>query len=145
MRISEIMTRDIVALSPSATLQEAARRMREADTGFIPVQEDGKIIGTVTDRDICVRAVAEDRSASSTNLGEVLSKTTVCCYDDEDEDEVARTMAEHKVRRLPVLDRQNNLVGAVSIGDLASRAHAEQEVGEAMEEITKSSERSRSV
>lgn len=82
MRISEIMTRDVVAIPPSATLQVAARRMRDADIGFIPVQEDGKIIGTVTDRGICVRAVAEDRSAS--DLRSVLSESSVCCYDDQD-------------------------------------------------------------
>lgn len=145
MRISEIMTRDVVALPPSATLQEAARHMREADTGFIPVQEDGKIIGTVTDRDICVRAVAEDRSASSTVLRSVLSESSVCCFDDQDEKDAARTMAEHKVRRLAVLDRQDNLVGVVSIGDLANKAGAEREVAEAMGEIAEPTERPRHV
>ena len=145
MRISDVMTKDVAVLPPSARLQDAARRMREADTGFIPIEENGKIIGTVTDRDICVRAVAEDRSASSTDVRSVLSEDAVCCYEVQDDERVARLMAEHKVRRLPVLDRNEKLVGVVSIGDLANRAHADMEVGKAMESVAEPTDDPRKV
>lgn len=145
MHISEVMTKNVVVLPPSATLQEAARRMREADTGFIPVEENGRLIGTVTDRDICVRGVADDRPASSTEIRSVLSETVVCCYDDEDHEAAANAMAEHKVRRLPVIDRQEKIVGVVSLGDLAVRAHAEKEVGEAMEKVAEPGDGAREV
>lgn len=145
MRISQVMTRDVVALAPTDTLQEAAQRMREADTGFIPIQENGRIIGTVTDRDICVRAVAQDRSPASTDLRSVLSKSSVCCYDDQDEEDAMEIMANNKVRRLPVLDRQDRLVGVVSLGDLANRLGVGPEMADAMEEISQPTDGSRTV
>lgn len=139
MRIGEIMISTLATLPPSATLHQAARKMREADIGFIPVVEDGRVVGTVTDRDICVRAVAEDQAPASGEVRSVMSAHCVCCSEDQDSEAAARLMAENRVRRLPVLDRAENLVGVLSLGDLAHRAQAEGDVGQAMGSIAEPS------
>lgn len=137
MQVSDMMTRSVTTLPPSATLKEAARIMRDSHIGFIPVQEaDGRLVGAVTDRDICCRGVADGQPSISSEIRSVMSEGCVCCHADEDGADVARRMAENQVRRLPVLDREGRLVGVVSLGDLAHRAEAEHQVGRAMSGIS---------
>ena len=118
MKIHEAMTADVRIASPNQSICEAARMMADCDAGAIPVGENDKLVGVITDRDIAIRAVAEGKSPE-TRVHEVMSKEVLYCFEDEDTEEVARNMGDNKVRRLPVLNRSKRLVGIVSIGDLA--------------------------
>jgi CBS domain-containing protein len=112
------MTHDVQIASPNQTIREAAQMMCHIDAGVLPVGENDRLVGMITDRDICVRAVAEGRTPD-TPVREVMSKEVLYCFDDQDVDEVAKNMADTKVRRLPVVNRQKRLIGIISLGDLA--------------------------
>ena len=116
--VNQVMTADPRAVSPSDTLQEAARQMREGDVGVLVVVDGGKVSGIVTDRDIVVRAVADGRDPSSATVGEVASDTVITVTPDQSASEAARVMREHDVRRLVVV-QDSRPIGIVSIGDLA--------------------------
>jgi CBS domain-containing protein len=119
MKISEVMTPNPQVITPEQPIQEAARRMLDADTGALPVGDGERLIGMVTDRDIAVRAVAEGRGPE-TPVREVMSEKLLFAWDDQDVDEVAIQMSDAQVRRFPVLSREGErLVGIVSIGDLS--------------------------
>ena len=119
MKISEIMTPNPDVIDPKASIREAAKRMRDDNVGALPVCENGRLIGMVTDRDIVMRAVAEDRTPSQTTVRDVMSERIIYCFDDDDIESAARCMAKHQVRRVPVLNRDKRLVGIVSLADLA--------------------------
>ena len=119
MKISEIMTPNPDVIDPNASIREAAKRMRDDNVGALPVCENGRLIGMVTDRDIVMRAVAEDRTPSQTTVRDVMSERIIYCFDDDDIDAAARGRAEHQIRRVPVLNRDKRLVGIVSLADLA--------------------------
>jgi CBS domain-containing protein len=112
------MTRDVKLVSPTQTIRDAARMMAELDAGVLPVQQDDRLVGMITDRDIAVRAVAEGKSPD-TLVRDVMSNEVLYCFDDQEIEDVARNMGEVKVRRLPVVNRDKRLVGIISIGDLA--------------------------
>ena len=120
MRIKEIMTADPELIDPNASIRDAAKRMRSENVGSLPVRENDRLIGMVTDRDIAVRAVAEEKDPGTTSVRDVMSEKILYCFDDEDIEEAARNMAEHQVRRLPVLNRDKRLVGIVALADIAS-------------------------
>lgn len=119
MKIREAMTHDVALASPEQTLADAARMMAERDTGALPVGEDDRLVGMITDRDIVIRGVAKELGPE-TPIREVMSREVLYCFQDEDVEHVAANMGEQQVRRLPVLDREKRLVGIVSLGDLAS-------------------------
>ena len=119
MKIAEVMTPNPEVVTPEQPIQEAARRMLDADTGALPVGDGDRLIGMVTDRDITVRAVAEGRGPD-TPVRDVMSEKLLFAWDDQDVDEVAIQMSDAQVRRFPVLSREGErLVGIVSLGDLA--------------------------
>jgi len=118
MKTSKCMTRDVQLVSPTQTIRDAARMMVELDAGALPVQQDDRLVGMITDRDIAVRAVAQGKSPD-TPVRDVMSREVLYCFDDQEIADVARNMGEVKVRRLPVVNRDKRLVGIVSIGDLA--------------------------
>jgi CBS domain-containing protein len=120
MRVSEAMTRNVRLCTPGQTIREVARIMAEIDAGSMPVGENDRLIGMITDRDIAVRAVAAGKGPE-TPVREVMSSDVKYCYEDEDLDHVAKNMADIKVRRLPVVSREKRLVGIVSLGDLARK------------------------
>jgi CBS domain-containing protein len=120
MRVSDAMTRDVRVASPGQTIRDVAKMMDEIDAGSVPVGENDRLIGMITDRDIAVRAVAAGKGPD-TPVREVMSSDIKYCYEDEDLDHVAQNMAEIKVRRLPVVSRDKRLVGIVSLGDLARK------------------------
>ncbi len=123
MHVSEIMTRGAELIGPNTTIwREAAAKMRSANVGALPVGENDRLIGMVTDRDIVVRAVAENRSPGNTNVRDVMSEGVCYCFEDDSAAAAARTMAEHQVRRLPVLNREKRLVGVVALADLGLNA-----------------------
>ena len=123
MRVREAMTREVFVARPDQTILEAARAMGEIDIGALPVGEDDRLVGMITDRDIAVRAVGRNRGPL-TPVREVMSREVKFCYDDEDADHVARNMADLQVRRLPVVDRDKRLVGILALSDLATQAGA---------------------
>jgi CBS domain-containing protein len=119
MKISECMSQDVEIVTPDQPIREAAQFMLRADAGAMPVGEGDRLVGMVTDRDIAVRAVAEGRGPD-TPVRDVMTDEILCCFDDDDVEEVAMKMSDNQVRRMPVLSReQNKLVGIVSLGDLS--------------------------
>jgi len=123
MKVSEIMSRDVLVASPTQSIRDAAGMMASIDAGVLPVGENDRLIGMLTDRDIAIRAVAEGK-VPTTHVREVMSNEVLYCFDDEDLDDVARNMGDIKVRRLPVVNREKRLVGIVSLGDLARNGDA---------------------
>jgi CBS domain-containing protein len=118
MKVSEVMTKDVKIADPNRTIQDAAKLMEKTDCGSLPVGENDKLIGMITDRDIVIRAVAAGLPPS-TPIREVMSNEMKYCLEDEDLDDVADNMADIQMRRLPVLNKDKRIVGIVSIGDLA--------------------------
>jgi CBS domain-containing protein len=135
MKVSELMTPDVEIVGPDDTLHTAAKMMADLDTGALPVGENDKLVGMITDRDITIRAVAEGRDPDKTKVRDAMSEHIRFCFEDEDTREVGRKMSEWAVRRLPVLNRDKRLVGIVSLGDLATGG-AEEESQKALEEIS---------
>ena len=122
MQVQQIMQTAVIFADPEMTIRDVARSMRADNIGALPVSEDGHLIGMVTDRDIVTRAVAEARSPGETSVRDVMSQGLCYCYEDDALDEAAEVMAEHQVRRLPVINRQKQLVGFITLADLG---HAE--------------------
>jgi len=118
MKVSKCMTRDVQLVTATQTIRDAARMMSDLDAGALPVQQDDRLVGMITDRDIAVRAVAQGKSPD-TPVSEVMSSEVLYCFDDQEIEDVARNMGEMKVRRLPVMNRDKRLVGIISIGDLS--------------------------
>ena len=118
MQIGEIMSPNVQLASPDMTIREIARMMAECDCGAVPIGDNDRLVGIITDRDIAVRAVALGKSPD-TPVREVMSRGVLYCYVDEDIDDVASNMADIKVRRLPVLSPEKRMVGIVSLGDIA--------------------------
>jgi len=134
MKVSEVMTSDVQTVTPDQSAREAANFMLRAEAGSIPVTEGNKVIGMITDRDIAVRGVAEGRGPD-TPVRELMTDHIICARQDDDVDDVARRMSEQQVRRLPVLDEDDQLCGIVSLGDLARESRGE-EAHEALEGVS---------
>jgi len=134
-RVRDVMTPGPQTIQADRPAAEAAKLMKEADAGMIPVVNNGNILGTVTDRDIVVRLVAEGRDPQSTPVYEIASTEIVTIEPDRDLDEALELMAKHKVRRLPVVEN-GRLVGVLAQADVA-REGDEKEVGHTVEEISK--------
>jgi CBS domain-containing protein len=116
--VSEVMTTNVKVAAPDQTLQQVAGMMADLDAGVIPVRDNDRLIGMITDRDIAVRAVAQGLPPD-TQVRQVMTKEIKYCFDDDNVDEVARNMADIKVRRLPVINHDKRLVGIFSLGDMA--------------------------
>ncbi len=160
LRCRDIMTRDVTVAARETTLEEVARMMREEDTGVIPVVEqgetpsdsvtevqrvpartsvNGRLVGLITDRDIVVRAIAEGRDARTTRAEEVMTAELHTVRPNDRVIEAIRKMGDKQVRRLPVVDREGNLRGIISMADIALETEADRELGEALEEISSGS------
>jgi len=119
MRVSEAMTREVRVASPGQSIREVAKIMAEIDAGSMPVGDNDRLVGMITDRDIAIRAVAQGKGPD-TPVREVMSSEKVLyCYEDEELDHVAKNMSQQQVRRLPVVNREKRLVGIVSLADVA--------------------------
>lgn len=136
MQVRDIMTREVDLIDADATVQAVARKMRDDDVGTVPVTENDTLIGIVTDRDIVLRAVAEGDIHDAT-ARTVMSSEMIHCYADQSVEEVLQNMGENQVRRLPVVDRTERLVGMISLADLAMHAPTEK-AGEALKAISES-------
>ncbi|KLN54515.1 CBS domain-containing protein [Variovorax paradoxus] len=133
--IKDVMSRDVQVISPDATIAEAARHMRDGDFGMMPVGENDRMIGSISDRDIAVRAVAEGRGGD-TKVRDVMSEGVRWAYEDEPIDRVVAIMGEYQIRRLPIVSRDKRLVGIVALGDIAIRESEPAPAAEALCEIS---------
>ena len=136
-RIRELMTENPKTVSSDATVLEAARVMRDGDVGLVPVVDGDRLVGTVTDRDIAIRVVAEERDPNTTTVRETASTDPVTIGPEQDLDEALRLMAQHQVRRLPVVEEDGRLVGIVAQADVA-RHGEDRETGQVVEQISQS-------
>lgn len=134
MQVSECMTQDVRVASPGETLQQAARAMADIDAGFLPVGENDKLVGVITDRDIAIRAVGCG-CAPDTRVGDVMSADVKYCFENDEAEDILDNMAEQQIRRMPVVDSNKRLVGVVSIGDLAADGRQAAQAGRALGEI----------
>ena len=134
-RIREIMTSNPSTVEPDKTVVDAARIMMREDAGVVPVTENGRLTGMVTDRDIAIRVVAEGKDPQSTPVREVASKDLVTIDPQQDLDEALRLMAQHQVRRLPVVEEDGRLVGVVAQADVARKGDDAQ-TGQVVQEIS---------
>ena len=125
MRVSKCMTKDVRMAAPDQSVREAAQMMASLDAGVLPVAQNDRLVGMITDRDIAIRGVAEGKGPDA-RIREVMSTDVKYCFDDEEVDDVLQNMGEIQVRRLPVVNRDKRLVGIVSLGDLASNGEAKQ-------------------
>jgi len=135
MKVSEAMTRDVRVANPNETIRDAARVMAEINAGSLPVGENDRLVGVITDRDIAVRAVAEGKEPT-TKVREVMSQEVLYCFEDQDLDDVAKNMGDVKVRRMPVVNRDKRLVGIISLGDLVCKEDPET-AGDTVAQISK--------
>lgn len=135
MKVSEVMTREVEIVSPDDTIQTAASMMADIGAGALPVGENDRLVGMVTDRDIAIRAVAAGKAPDQCTARDVMTREVKYVFEDEDIREVSGKIAEWQVRRLPVLNRDKRLVGIVSLGDLAFEAGDQAQVDKAGEGI----------
>jgi CBS domain-containing protein len=142
-KIAEVMTRDVEVISPTESLQRAAQMMDELNVGALPVCEGKKLVGMITDRDITVRATAVGLRASDTCVSEIMTEQTRCCTEDQSVEEVMKQMGDVQIRRVPVMNAAQELVGIVSLGDLATRQAGHTDT--ALREISEPSEPDRRV
>ena len=135
MDIKSIMNRDIKLVSGKTTVKEAAEKMEKSGVGFLPVGENDVVEGTLTDRDIVLNAIAKGKDPAQTQIHDIMHPTVRACHEDKDVEEVARMMNEERVRRMPIIDGENRLVGVVSIGDMAQHLRPET-AGEVLRGVT---------
>jgi CBS domain-containing protein len=138
-KIANVITRNVIVVRPDETVQRAAELMCRLDVGALPVCDGNGLVGMVTDRDITVRATAFNKRPDETLVSEVMSAQTLSCTEDDGIDDVMKQMGDAQVRRLPVLNRQNEIVGIVSLGDLATR-QVKVDTDEALREISQPNE-----
>tara|TARA_B100000508_G_C11459958_1_gene278725 strand:- start:1037 stop:1495 length:459 start_codon:yes stop_codon:yes gene_type:complete len=134
-QIKDVMSQNFKWMEPDSPVSQVAQQMRDMDCGFIPLAENDRMIGMVTDRDIAIRGIAEGKSPADTPAREIMTPKTYYCYDDQDVEEVCNNMGEIQVRRLPVVNRDKRLVGIVSMGDLAQSA-SRPNIGQTEQQIT---------
>ena len=135
MKAHDVMTRDVKVTHPDQPIQEAARLMAENDVGALPVGEGDQLIGMITDRDLAVRALAAGKGPQ-TLVREAMTAAIKYCFEDEDTDEVARNMGYIQIRRLPVVNHEKQLVGIISLRDLADTPESLGSAGEALSGIS---------
>ena len=122
MKLREIMSDHVEVIHPDDTLQTAAEKMRDRDIGFLPVCDDGRLIGVLTDRDLITRALADGLESKAILGRDLVTSPAIYCFDDQSIDEAAKLMHDNQIRRLVVLSRDKQMVGVISLGDLAMTA-----------------------
>jgi len=134
--LKELMSHDVHVIDPNSTIREAAQQMLKGNFGMLPVGENDRMIGAISDRDIVLRAVAEGLD-SSTKVRDVMSDGVVWAYETDSVSVAAQRMSEHQVRRLPIVNAEKRLVGIVALGDFAVESTDLKLAGEALSEISK--------
>lgn len=136
MQLKDVMTRDVEVVQPNTGVVDIARKMKSLDVGSMPVCTGLRLVGMVTDRDITLRVVAGKLDPSLTNAKDVMTPEVVYCFEDQSVEDAAEKMAQYQIRRLPILSRDKDLVGIVSLGDLAVETPDDQLTGQALEDIS---------
>ncbi|MFC4076207.1 CBS domain-containing protein [Salinithrix halophila] len=134
MNVSEVMTTDVNSCTPESSLEEVAQKMKEIEVGVVPVCDQGKLKGLVTDRDIVVKGLAE-QLPSNAKVSEVMTTEQITGTQDMSVEEAARLMSDHQIRRLPIMEN-DKLVGIVSLGDLAVEHPSNDKIGRVLEEVS---------
>ncbi len=137
MQIKEIMTQNPQWISPETTAQEAAQKMQELDCGFLPVGENDRLIGIVTDRDLALRGYGTGKNAS-TPISEIMTESVLYCYENDETEATAQNMQENQVRRLIVLNNRQDkrLTGVVSVADIACSTTSDETCGQLIEGVS---------
>jgi CBS domain-containing protein len=133
--VNQIMTYDVETISADATLQAAANKMKERNVGILPVVDDEAVVGVLTDRDVVVRAVSVGLRPEMTRVRQVMTRTPIVAYEDQDIAEVGVIMQKHLLHRLIVLNRRNQLVGLVSLSDFATKVKDERFAGHVLNKV----------
>jgi CBS domain-containing protein len=136
MQVKEITTCNVETISSNANLVEAARKMQSLEVGALPVWENDRLVGMITDRDITIRGVAEEKSPLSTSVKEIMTSDVCCCFEEDDIHEAARMMEERSIHRLLVVNSNNDPIGFVSLSDFAVKSHDEHLTYEVLERIS---------
>lgn len=144
MLVRDVMESKLEVIAPNQTLADAAKKMRDDDIGSLPIVEDSKLIGIITDRDIVVRCIANGADPKSTAVRDAASDDVVHCRADQTVEDATKIMAAAKVRRLPVIDADRRLVGIVALGDI-SREGSAAKVGDALHDISEPTRPSRTI
>lgn len=137
MQTKQVMTHDVKWIHRNTSLKEAANTMKEFDIGMLPVVDDGKVVGILTDRDIVLRAVAAGKDPDKTEATDAMSTDVITAYDDQETSKISDLMKTKKVRRLVVFNRNDKIAGVYSLGDIANSLESKGKVGEILENITK--------
>lgn len=136
MQLREIMRTDYHVIPHTATIQEAAKMMRDHDVGLLPVTDNGKMIGTVTDRDVVVRVIANGGDTSMIPMSQAMTAQLIYTYEDKNVTEALRLMEENQVRRLIVVNQAQQVVGLVSLSDMTRTDNADEMVAEVLRELS---------
>ena len=133
--IKELMSTDVQVIRPDDTIEAAAKKMQKGNFGMLPVEENDRMIGSISDRDITIRAVAAGK-ASTTKVREVMTEGIVWAFEDDSVADAGKLMSEHQIRRLPIVNSSKRLVGIVALGDFAVESAEIKVAGEALSEIS---------
>jgi len=133
MKIRDILTKNPHVVRPDAMISEAAKMMKQHNIGMLPVCDGQRLVGSITDRDLAVRAIAEGRNPLATKVSDIMTPNVFWCYDDQELEEAAQLMEQKQIRRLPILNREKRLVGIISLGDFALRSQNDRLAEEVLE------------
>src|SRR6266571_9440016 len=141
MKCKDIMTKDPVCCLPGDTVDQAAQLMKEEDVGPVPVvadQQTKRLLGIVTDRDLAIKVVAQARHILAVTVEEIMSRDPVTCRADDDLQKAVDAMEKHQVRRIPVVDDDNRIIGIISQADVPTRMREPEKTAEVVEQVSKS-------
>ena len=136
MKAKDLMTTSPEIISPETTLKQAAKKMRDQDFGFLPVGENDRLIGAITDRDIIIRGIAEDKDPNSTSIRDIMTDEIRYCFENDDLNKVADKMGNLQIRRLVVLNDNKRIVGIISLGDFATKSQDSKLTGKVTEDVS---------
>ena len=135
-KLKDVMSKDVQVISPDDTVLEVAQKMRDGNFGMMPVAENDRMVGAISDRDIVIRAIADGMGTDAT-VRDVMSTGIIWAFEDESVDQAAKLMSEHQIRRLPIVNADKRLVGIVALGDFAVVSADIKAAGHALSEISK--------
>lgn len=134
--VRDFMSEDVFVVSPETNLTEVANQMKSRDTGFIPICDSNRLKGTVTDRDIVIRAIAENRNPNETRVSDIMTPEVNYVFEDQNIEDATEIMQSKQIRRLIVLNKSKNLCGVLSLGDISSSKSQQAESGETLDAIS---------
>lgn len=137
MQVRDVMSKRLECINRQDTIREAAVKMRDLDIGMLPVEEERDIIGTITDRDITIRAIANGADPNSVKVGEVMSNEIYACTDEDDLVKAAGIMEDHQIHRLMVTDQDGDFIGMLALADIARNPRSESLTAAILEEVSR--------